>query len=218
VGRPSADGAAAEPGAGTAGAVGRADRLARRGGFAVWREYCGHGVSTTIWRAGQIRVHPGLGDTAAAQALAHEIGHILLDCSVPHPPGSGTSGSRGAGKVQAGAVGLLVTGHAGMDTTGYSFPDVGSWAGTDPRAQPEAAIVAARERIAAAAATAVAYIDCVLPPPVREMGARRARNPVRPSRRPAQPRPCGRELPGRGQPGQAADTSPGNGSPACRAS
>jgi len=138
--------------------------LARREGFGVEREYCGQGDSVTRWRARRIRIRPDLNDARAAQALAHELGHVLLDGSVAHPLGASTAGCRGIEKMAADSASFAVSVRLGVDTTGYTFPYVASWAGRDPRAQPEAAILATGERIVTAATQITTYVDTVLPP------------------------------------------------------
>ena len=117
-----------------------------------------------MWRARRIRVRPDLGGAHAAQALAHELGHVLLDGSIAYPPAASTGGCRGVRKVEADSVGFVVSARLGMDATGYSFPYVASWAGSDPRAQPEATVLAAGERIVAAATRIITHLDTVLPP------------------------------------------------------
>ena len=66
--------------------------LARREGFAV---ECEHGCpddGATMWTARRIRVRPGLSGQAAAWALAHQLGHVLLHNVAGYPPGATTSG------------------------------------------------------------------------------------------------------------------------------
>jgi DNA primase catalytic core len=137
--------------------------LARREGFAVEREYCGQDASVTIWSSRQIRVRPDLGDVAAAQALLHQLGHVLLHAGAPHPPGASTGGCRGIRKIEADSAGFLVSARLGLDVSGYSFPSPAIWAGTDPRARPEETIQAAGTRITAAAATISARLGTALP-------------------------------------------------------
>src|ERR1019366_5790303 len=72
-------------------------------------------------------------------------------------------------KVEADSVAFIIAGRIGLDTSGYSWPYVASWAGSDPRARPEAAIRAAGERVATAAATVAGHLDVALvaPPSVQ---------------------------------------------------
>jgi DNA primase len=62
--------------------------LARREGFAVERESGCPDDGTTLWAARRIRVPPGLPGGQAIWALAHQLGHVLMDnrtpmCQVP---------------------------------------------------------------------------------------------------------------------------------------
>jgi DNA primase len=135
--------------------------LARREGFTVEREYCGPADSVTISNLRRIRVRPDLGDTPAAQALLHQLGHLLLHAGTALAPS--TAGCRGIRKVEADSVGFLVSARLGLDTSGYSFPSPAIWAGTDPRARPEAAIQAAGTRITDAAATITDHLASTVP-------------------------------------------------------
>jgi DNA primase len=136
--------------------------LARREGFAAEREYCGSTDSLTSWSSRRIRVRPGLSNAAAAWALAHELGHVLMHDTTAHPPRATTAECRGVQKVEADSVAFIVVDRLGLDTSGHSWPYVASWAGGDPRARPEAAIQAAGERIAVAAGTVAAHLDLAL--------------------------------------------------------
>ncbi len=136
--------------------------LARREGLAVEREYCGGTDSLTSWSSRRIRVRPGLGEAAIARALVHELGHVLMHDTTAHPPQATTAECRGAQKVEADSVAFVVAAHVGLDTSAYSWPYLSSWAGSDPRARPEAAIRAAGERITTAAATVAAHLDIAL--------------------------------------------------------
>ncbi|MGV1078382.1 MAG: rhodanese-like domain-containing protein [Candidatus Nanopelagicales bacterium] len=70
-------------------------------------------------------------DTSAAQAvktLAHELGHVLL-----HAPADGARPAcRGIVEVEAESVAYLMTTSHGMDTAGYSFAYIASWAHAAP--------------------------------------------------------------------------------------
>ena len=136
--------------------------LARREGFTVERADCVLGDSQTRWGVHRIRVRPGLGTEAAARALLHELGHVLAHASLAHPPDVGTAGCRGARKIEADSIACAVAGHLGMDTAIYMWPYVASWAGSDPRARPEATIRAAGDRITPAAGAVVTHLDAAL--------------------------------------------------------
>ena len=135
--------------------------LARREGFAVEHEQGGPADGTTFWAARRIRLSPGLGDGQAAWALAHQLGHILLDHGSGLPAGTTTSSCAGIRKAEADAIAFIVTAHHGITTAG-ELAHPASWAGNDPRAQPAAAILAAGQRITAAATRITRHTDRIL--------------------------------------------------------
>ena len=136
--------------------------FARREGFAIEREHCGGPDSLTSWSSRRIRVRPDLSNAATAWALVHELGHVLMHDTIAHPPRATTAECRGVQKIEADSVACIIAGRLGLDTSGHSWPYPASWAGSDPRARPEAAIRAAGERIAAAAGTVAAHLDLAL--------------------------------------------------------
>ncbi len=137
-------------------------QLARREGFAVEREPGCPDDGATIWAVRRIRVLPGLDDQRASWALVHQFGHVLLHEPVGCPPGTSTSGCTGVRKVEADSVAFIICTRYGI-TTGHQFPCPAAWAGSDPRAQPAAAILAAGERVTAAAARIARHLDRILP-------------------------------------------------------
>lgn len=137
--------------------------LARREGFAVDRVHHGNAASSVSWHGRRINIRADLDPRAAAQALVHELGHVLLhDRDDGHPPGASTAGCRGTGKVEADSVAFVVSERFGLDTSGYAWPYLASWAGSDPRAQPEAAVMMAARHITTAAATITGHLDAAL--------------------------------------------------------
>jgi DNA primase len=136
--------------------------LARREGFAVDRGDCRGGNSETRWSAHRTHITRDLDGPTAAQALLHELGHVLVHRSLADVPGATTGGCRGIRKVEADSIAFVVAARLGMDTSAYSWPDVASWAGSDPRARPEEAIQSAVLRITQAAATIIAHLDVAL--------------------------------------------------------
>jgi DNA primase len=133
--------------------------LARREGFAVERGACDPGPSLTHWATRRVRIHPGLDAPGAALALTHELGHVLVHDRRAHLPGDSTAGCRGIQKIEADSIAFIVATRLGMDTVGYSWPYVASWAGSDPRARPQETVHATGTRITAAAATIAAHLD-----------------------------------------------------------
>jgi DNA primase len=135
--------------------------LARREGFAVEYEQGGPADGTTFWAARRIRLPPGLGDGQAAWALAHQLGHILLDHGSGLPAGTTTSGCAGIRRAEADAIAFIVTARHGITAAGELAHPAG-WAGSDPRAQPGATILAAGKRITTAAARITRHTDRIL--------------------------------------------------------
>ena len=126
--------------------------LARRLGYEVEREQ-GPPGGVTFWAVRRIRIPPDIGDERAVQALAHQLGHVLLhyDPGHPPPPGTTTAGCAGLRKAEADSVAWITCARHGI-TPADTLPYPASWAGTDPRAQPAAAILAAGHRITTASA------------------------------------------------------------------
>ena len=141
--------------------------VARRKGFAVERQPGCPSDGTTLRTARCIRVLPDLAADQAVWALAHQLGHVLLHNTGAAPPGSTTSGCHGVRKAEADAVAFIICARYGVRAE-HAFSSPHTWAGTDPRAQPGAAILAAGERITTAAAKISRYLDPRLPvPPAR---------------------------------------------------
>ena len=132
--------------------------LARREGFAVERGACDQRPGLTDWGARRIRVRSDLDVPQAAQALTHELGHVLAHGDRAHQRDT-TAGCRGIQKIEADSVVFIVATRLGMDTSGYLWPYVASWAGSDERARPQEAIRITGSRIATAAATIAAHLD-----------------------------------------------------------
>jgi DNA primase len=132
--------------------------LARREGFAVERGACDQRPGLTDWGARRIRVRPDLDVPHAAQALTHELGHVLAHGDRADQRDT-TGGCRGVQKIEADSVAFIVATRLGMDTSGYLWPYVASWAGSDQRARPQEAIRITGSRIAAAAATIATHLD-----------------------------------------------------------
>ena len=124
--------------------------LARREGFAVEREPGCPADGTTLWAARRIRVLPGPAEGPAIWALTHQLGHILLHNTAAIPPGTTTSGCQGIRKAEADSVAFITFARHGIQAE-HAFASPQTWAGTDPRAQPDAVILAAGERITTAA-------------------------------------------------------------------
>jgi DNA primase len=132
--------------------------LARREGFAVERAPGCPDDGTTLWAARRIRVLPGLTGSEAVWALAHQLGHVLLHNAAAALPGSTTSGCQGVRRAEADSVAFIVCARHGVRVE-HAFASPQTWAGSDPRAQPGVAILAAGERIASAAVRITRYLD-----------------------------------------------------------
>ena len=137
--------------------------LARREGFAVEREPGCPDDGTTLWTARRIRVPPGPGrrpghlgpgpparPRAPARHDRRSAGHLHNRL-----PGS----RRRPKQTPSRSSSALAT--ASRSSTAFASPQ--TWAGTDPRAQPGATILAAGERITTAAARISRYLDHHLP-------------------------------------------------------
>jgi DNA primase catalytic core len=138
--------------------------LARRAGFTVQRAECARGEGFTTWRNRLIRIRPEASPEHAVLALAHQLAHVLLHGRIAHLELSRTVPCHGIRKVEADSVAFLVAIHLGIDPGLITFPNVSSWAGTDPRARPGATVQAVGDRIADAAARIISRLDEALPP------------------------------------------------------
>lgn len=136
--------------------------LARRHGFTVGRTSGEAGESATDWASRRIIAGPAADHAAASLVLLHELGHVLLHGTTGHPQDASTAGCRGIHKLEADSVAFVVAARLGMDTGLYSWPFISSWAGTDPRARPEATVLATATRVAAAARTIIDHLDVAL--------------------------------------------------------
>jgi DNA primase len=136
--------------------------LARREGFAVERESGCPEDGTTLWAARRIRILPDLTSGQAVWALSHQLGHVLLHSTIAYPPGTTTSGCRGVRKAEADSVAFVVCARYGVSIE-HTFSSPQTWAGSDPRAQPAAAILAVGERITSVGAKISRILDRQLP-------------------------------------------------------
>jgi DNA primase len=132
--------------------------LARREGFAVEREDGSPDDGTTFWAARRIRIPPGLSSGQATWALAHQLGHVLVHKTITHPPGATTSGCHGVREAEADSVAFIICTRYGVQVE-HAFSSPQTWAGSDLRAQPAAAILTAGERITTAAAKISRLLD-----------------------------------------------------------
>lgn len=133
--------------------------LARREGFTVERANCADADGFTTWRNRSIRIRPDAAPAQAVIALAHQLGHVLLHGQTARLEPSGTVPCTGFQKVEADSVAYLAAAYVGIDVTAISFPHASSWAGTDPRARPNATIQATTARILTATAAVTARFD-----------------------------------------------------------
>jgi DNA primase len=116
------------------------------------------GDGTTFWAARRIRIPPGLPSGQATWALAHQLGHVLVHNAIARPPGTTTSGCHGIQKAEADSVAFITCARYGVRVE-HAFASPRTWAGTDPRAQPAAAILTAGERVTTAAAKVSRLLD-----------------------------------------------------------
>src|SRR5205823_4291467 len=85
-----------------------------------------------------------INDAQAVWALAHQLGHVLLHHSPGYPPRATTAGCTGLRKAEADSIAWITCTRHGI-TPASELPYPASWAGTDPRAQPAATILAAAQ-------------------------------------------------------------------------
>ncbi len=90
-------------------------------------------------------VRGDIDDAAMVKTLLHEAGHVLL-----HEAEPGRTLARKVQEVEAESVAFVVAAAHGMDTSGYSFPYVAAWAGSD-----HIDVVSATQRRVAQAAQAL---------------------------------------------------------------
>ena len=135
--------------------------LARRQGYAVELEHGPPPDGTVFWAARRIRIPPQISGEQAVWALAHQLGHVLLHHDPGYPAGTTTSGCAGVRKAEADSVAWITCARHGITPAG-GLPYPASWAGTDPRAQPAAAILAAGHRITTAATRITRHTSRIL--------------------------------------------------------
>ena len=163
--------------------------LARRQGYAVELEHGPPPDGTVFWAARRIRIPPGLSGEQAVWALAHQLGHVLLHHDPGYPAGTTTSGCAGVRKAEADSVAWITCARHGITPAG-GLPYPASWAGTDPRAQPAAAILAAGHRITTAATRITRHTSRILhgdPAPVLAAPPPQATRPGQAHRHPPHP-------------------------------
>ncbi|MDL4770711.1 toprim domain-containing protein [Actinomadura xylanilytica] len=100
-----------------------------------------------------------LDDEQATTLLAHQLAHILRRGDRPDPAGEEPTACHGVRRVRADSIAYLVLAHLGMDTSHLSFPPVQGWAGTDPRANPQAALKTVCEDVLSVAGRTRRHLD-----------------------------------------------------------
>jgi DNA primase len=135
--------------------------LARREGYTVELEHGPPPDGTVFWAVRRIRIPPALSGEQAVWALAHQLGHVLLHHDPGDPPGTTTTGCAGLRKAEADSVAWITCARHGITPAG-DLPHPASWAGTDPRAQPAATVLAAGHRITAAGTRITGHTSRIL--------------------------------------------------------
>jgi DNA primase len=88
---------------------------------------------------------------------------LLLHGETARLDPSGIVSCHGLRKVEADSVAYLTAISLGIGTHAIGFPNVSAWAGTDPRANPAAAVRAVASRVLAATDTILTHLDTGLP-------------------------------------------------------
>jgi antirestriction protein ArdC len=101
-------------------------------------------------RLARLRVEVRNDPAQQVKTLAHELAHAVLHEEV---------GDRALAELEAESAAFVVCDHLGLDTSGYTFGDVATWAGGGDEAV--AGIRSAGERIQRAARTVVALLEDV---------------------------------------------------------
>jgi DNA primase len=135
--------------------------LARRAGFKVEHTKGDDAASATQWSTHRIEICEGRGEPAVL-ALTHELGHVMAHGRLANVSGATTAQCGGIDKVEADSIAFIVAARLGLPVPSRSWPSVASWAGSDPRANPEAMVLAAERRIIRAAYTITSHLDVAL--------------------------------------------------------
>jgi DNA primase len=114
----------------------------------IRNENGGRGVRPGTWKAlgSVVEEHRGTDEMAVALDLARRLARRLL-------------GGAAAWMGEPESVAFMLALRLGLDTTGFAFPDIGRWAGADPRSPMSAIVAAVGERVLSAAAKAFASWD-----------------------------------------------------------
>jgi antirestriction protein ArdC len=111
-------------GEGPRGAWDALSQLVEARGFTIERAplFPANGTTSVVSRV--VTVANRLDDAAAVKTLAHELAHVLLHSD----PSCDYHANRGRCEVEAESVAYLVCRELGLETDGYSFPYVATWA------------------------------------------------------------------------------------------
>ena len=107
----------------------------------------------TDYRERMVKVRADVTDAQAVKTLAHELGHVLLHDPKVDP--SWAMPCRKVKEVEAESVAYLVTAHAGLDSSDYTFGYVASWGAGKNLENPSRTAA----RILAAAKTITTLLD-----------------------------------------------------------
>ncbi|SEF78151.1 Toprim-like [Thermomonospora echinospora] len=114
-----------------------------------------------------IQIAPAPNEQDAVTALAHQLGHVYLHAGRIDQAGDERWSCHGAQRVEADSIAYLLLVRLGMNPMGLTFPAVTRWAGTDPRANPLAAVRALADRVLRADARLQRHLSA-LPPPAAQ--------------------------------------------------
>jgi hypothetical protein len=125
-------------------------------GYRLERGDCGEANGWTDFATHTIRVRPDVDDAHAVKTLVHEIGHLMLHGGV-----STVLQCRGVVEVEAESVAYLVAAYHGLDTSGYTFPYVTTWANRAD-ADPAEVVRATGQRVITAAQQVLQHTEAKL--------------------------------------------------------
>ena len=104
--------------------------LVERDSYLLEQGDCGGANGFTRFDERLIRIRDDVEPAQAAKTLAHEVGHVRAEHETRFMDQYVRSGAcRGVAEVEAESIAFLVAASAGLDSSAYTVPYVGGWAG-----------------------------------------------------------------------------------------